>query len=69
MVKGASSFLAVAVAKDNNSNNIEWLGYLFEKTILFATCLGLGTCWLGGTLNREEFARVINLKDSLLKEY
>ncbi len=66
MVKGASSFVAAALAKDNSSNNIERLGYLFEKIVLFATSLGLGTCWMAGTLNREEFAKAINLKDDEL---
>jgi hypothetical protein len=32
-----------------------------ERNILFATTLGLGTCWLGGTLNRAGFARKIGL--------
>jgi hypothetical protein len=33
------------------------LGYAFEWAILQATDLGLQTCWLGGTLKREAFAR------------
>lgn len=63
MIKGASSFMAAAVAKDRSSNGMERLGYLFEKIVLFATSIGLGTCWLAGTFSREEFARAINLKD------
>ncbi len=66
MIKGASSFVAAAVAKDNSSNNIEKLGYLFEKLVLFATSIGLGTCWVAGTLNREGFARAIDLNDDEL---
>jgi hypothetical protein len=31
-----------------------------EKNILLATGLGLGTCWLGGSLNRSTFAQKIN---------
>jgi len=37
-------------------------GYTFEKIILDLTALGLGTCWLGGTFDRGEFARAIGLK-------
>ena len=66
IIKGASSFVAAAVAKEYSSNNIERLGYLFEKIVLLATSIGLGTCWLGGTLKREAFARAINLKDDEL---
>jgi nitroreductase len=66
MIKGASSFVTAAVAKDHSSNNIERLGYLFEKIVLFATSIGLGTCWVAGTLKREEFSKAINLKDDEL---
>ncbi len=37
-------------------------GYDFEKIILFATELGLGTCWLGGAYNREGLSTYIDLK-------
>ncbi|AIQ21043.1 nitroreductase [Paenibacillus sp. FSL H7-0357] len=36
-------------------------GYVFHRLILYATSLGLGTCWLGGTFNRKTFAREIEL--------
>lgn len=39
-------------------------GFIFEKLILFATRLGIGTCWIGGTFSRNSFAKEINLKDS-----
>lgn len=42
---------------------MEALGYSFEKLILYATSLGLGTCWLGGTFNRSGFAAAMNLKE------
>lgn len=28
--------------------------------------MGLGTCWLGGTFNRGEFAKAISLKDGMV---
>ena len=43
--------------------DLEDFGYLMEEVILFATELGLGTCWLGGTITRSSFARKIGLKD------
>jgi len=38
-------------------------GYNLEKLILELTGMGLGTCWLGGTFDRGEFARAIGLKE------
>lgn len=37
-------------------------GYRMEWIILQLTGLGLGTCWLGGTFTRSEFARLVNLR-------
>lgn len=36
-------------------------GYTFQRLILFATSLGLGTCWLGGSFTRKSFARELSL--------
>jgi nitroreductase len=66
MIRGASSFIAAAIGKENSSNNIEKLGYSFEKMVLYATSIGLGTCWVGGTLNRGEFAKAIGLREDEL---
>jgi hypothetical protein len=41
--------------------NLEDFGYQMERAILFATGLGLGTCWLGGTFTKSRFARKIDL--------
>ena len=30
-------------------------GYAFEKLVLFAWSLGIGTVWIGGTMKRESF--------------
>ncbi|WNS42507.1 nitroreductase family protein [Paenibacillus sp. MMS20-IR301] len=38
-------------------------GYTFQKLILHATGLGLGTCWIGGTFNRKSFARELELAE------
>jgi len=40
---------------------MEDYGYGMERNILLVTSLDLGTCWLGGTLNRAGFARKIGL--------
>lgn len=61
IIKGARYYIC-GIAKKDSIDLVE-LGYAFEKIILFATSLGLGTCWLGGTFNRTNFARSAGLKD------
>ena len=60
-IRGATAFIAGAV--EPAKMDMEDFGYAMEKAILFATDLGLGTCWLGGTFTRSGFARRIRLKD------
>jgi nitroreductase len=57
-IKGAKSFFAGCVQK--GEHDIEGFGYAFEKAVLYATALGLGTCWLGGTFKRASFTALIN---------
>lgn len=64
VIKGASLFVAAAVEKGDRA--MEELGYEFEKFILYATSLGLGTCWLGGTFKKGEFAKAIALAEEEL---
>ena len=61
VIKGANYYLAVAYKK--SSYDLEDLGFLFEKVILYCTSLGLGTVWLGGTFNKGNFAKAMELKD------
>ena len=35
--------------------------YVFEKIILFATDLGIQTCWLGGTFSKDSFMQLAGL--------
>jgi nitroreductase len=53
-IKGAMGFLVGAVRRGPRDH--EDYGYLVEQAILFATDLGLGTCWLGGTFTKGRFA-------------
>jgi nitroreductase len=64
-IKGAHLFIAGAVKK--NEYIMEDFGYCMERNILKATELGLGTCWLGGSLNRSAFARkIVATEDELI---
>ncbi len=57
-IKGAKGFIVGAVG--NSENNLEDFGYMMESAILFATDMGLGTCWLGGSFTRGKFAKKIS---------
>jgi hypothetical protein len=54
-IKGATGYIVGAVRRA--PNDLEDYGYLLERVILYATGLGLGTCWLGGTFTRSSFVR------------
>ncbi len=41
-------------------------GYSFEAFVLYAQSLGLGTVWLGGTMNRSAFEEAMSLKENEL---
>lgn len=57
VIKGAKAYIAGVMQKGENCE--EQLGYSLEKLILCAVSLGLGTCWLGGTFKRSEFASLV----------
>ena len=59
VIKNARTYLGVAVNEAEDA--MEAVGYVFEKLVLYAASLGLGTCWLGGTFNRGEFAKAMEL--------
>jgi len=59
VISGANSFIVGII--NNSENDVLKFGYLFEKIILFATDLGLQTCWLGGTFKKDDFVKSTNL--------
>jgi nitroreductase len=60
VIKGAKSILVGAMSP--SPMEFEDFGYSFESIILFCTGLGLGTCWIGGTLDRDLFGRLIGVR-------
>lgn len=62
MIRGATTYLAGSIKPADT--DMEDFGYCMEKVILKATELGLGTCWLGGTLNRANFADRIGIQEN-----
>ena len=53
-IKDPAGFLIGAVGR--GAKNLEDFGYGMEAAVLYATSLGLGTCWLGGSFTRSSFA-------------
>lgn len=62
VIKGARDYVAAVMEK--GAHDLEQVGYVLEALILYAASLGLGTCWLGGTFRRSDFARLVALKDN-----
>ena len=60
-IRDAQYFIAGAIHRDRFAE-VDF-GFVFEKIILDLTALGLGTCWLGGTFSRGDFAKLLNLKN------
>lgn len=62
VIKGARHYLVGVV--ERYDHDLEDLGHVLEGLILVATELGLGTCWLGGTLDREAFGKAVDVGPS-----
>ena len=59
VIKGAERYIGTTIEKEPMS--LEALGYELETLILYLADLNIGTCWLGGTFNREGFAQAMNV--------
>ncbi|MCC5910875.1 MAG: nitroreductase family protein [Clostridiaceae bacterium] len=62
VIKGAPAYIAAVIEKSHR--DLEELGYVFEKLILYATSLEIGTCWLGGTFTKSSFKKIVDLKEN-----
>ncbi len=61
VIKGARRFIGTSVKAEPMA--LEALGYELEAVILYLAHLGLGSCWLGGTFKRKEFAKAMAVAD------
>jgi hypothetical protein len=61
VIKGANQYIGTTIKLEPMA--LEALGYEFEAVVLYLAHLGLGTCWLGGTFDREGFADAMKVKD------
>lgn len=61
VILGADTYVAGKYKKQKNAEIS--FGYAFEKFILYATSLGLGTVWLAATIDRKAFENAVHLKE------
>jgi nitroreductase len=63
-IQGAAGFI-IGATRDAE-NGLEDFGFLMERIVLYATDLGLGTCWLGGSFTKSSFAAKIRADNAEL---
>ena len=61
VISGEKLYIAGKMKRVKNAEAA--FGYTFEKIVLFAETLGIGTTWIAGTMKREIFEQAINLAD------
>ena len=64
VIKGAKKYIGTTIEREPMA--LEALGYEVELLMLYLAHLGIGTCWLGGTFNREGFASAMNVGENEL---
>ena len=64
VIQGAKMFMGATVP--NSEFALEAVGYDFEQLMLYATHLGIGTCWLAGTFDRDAFSTAFQVKEGEL---
>ena len=59
VIAGTDTYIAGKMRRTAHAE--EAFGYSFEKVVLFAQSLGIGTTWIAGTMNRNAFERAMEL--------
>lgn len=59
VIVGTDTFIAGKMNRVPNAE--EAFGYAFEKIVLYAQSLGIGTTWIAGTMDRAAFEKVMEL--------
>ena len=62
VIVGESCYVTAKV--DRVPHSEEAYGYSFEKLVLYAWSLGIGTTWIGGTMKRSLFEKAAGVTDS-----
>lgn len=59
VIVGTDTFIAGKMKRAVHAE--EAFGYSFEKVVLYAQSLGIGTTWIGGTMTRAAFEKAVQL--------
>ena len=62
VISGTDLFIGAKVPRVPHME--EAVGYSFEMLVLYAQSLGLGTVWVGGTMDRAAFERAMDLAEN-----
>lgn len=61
VIVGTDKYIAGKIRRVPHAE--EAFGYSFEKIVLFAESIGVGTTWIAGTMNRAAFERAMELAE------
>ena len=61
VIAGTAAYIAGKMKKGPHAE--EAFGYSFEKVVLFAQSLGIGTTWIAGTMDRKAFEKAMNVAE------
>ncbi len=61
VIAGTDMYLAGKMQRTPHAE--EAFGYAFERVILYAESIGIGTTWIAGTMDRKAFEKAIEIKD------
>lgn len=61
VITGADTYIAGKLRRGPRAE--EAFGYAFERIVLYAQTLGIGTTWIAGTMDRPAFERAIGLSE------
>ena len=59
VIVGTDTFIAGKMKRTEHAE--EAFGYSFEKVVLYAQSLGIGTTWIAGTMTRPAFEKAVQL--------
>ena len=62
VVVGTDAYIAGKMQRAPHAE--EAFGYTFEKVVLFAQSLGIGTTWIAGTMDRKAFEHAMRLSEN-----
>ena len=60
VIVGTNAYIAGKMRRAPHAE--EAFGYAFEKVVLFAESIGVGTTWIAGTMDRPAFERAVRLE-------